>query len=112
MLRCPPMTDQGTAIPIEITFEALATLLNPLVIDCRTTEEYEEGHLQHAVNIPLQHLSLRKDDLPCKCSDAFFVYCKSGNRSGTFAVYLRTLGFTKCQSVAGGYEAWGENNTC
>lgn len=106
------MTDQGTEIPIEITFDTLSTLQNPILIDCRTTEEFEEGHLTHAINIPLQHLSLRKDDFPCKCSDAFFVYCKSGNRSETFAVFLRTLGFTKCQSVAGGYESWGEKKSC
>jgi rhodanese-related sulfurtransferase len=106
------MTNQGSAIPIEISFESLASMQKPLIIDCRTTEEFEEGHLEHAINIPLQHLSLRKDDFPCECSDALYVYCKSGNRSGTFAVYLRTLGFTKCQSIAGGYESWRENNEC
>ena len=63
---------------------------------------------------PDQLQALAKDgcscgDLPCNCEDTIYVYCKSGNRSGTFTLYLRSLGYSKCQSIAGGFEEWGES---
>ncbi len=75
-------------------------------IDCRTKQEFENGHLPNAINLPLQHLSILKDSFPCSKKDTFFVYCKSGNRSYTFVTYLRSLGYSKCQSIVGGYEQW------
>ncbi|MGY8753452.1 MAG: rhodanese-like domain-containing protein [Phycisphaerales bacterium] len=106
------MNNPNTTLSIEITYDEVAALQNAFVIDCRTEEEFDAGHLAHACNIPLQHLSVRKDDFPCKCDDNFFVYCKSGNRSGTFATYLRSIGYTKCQSIEGGYEQWGDRSSC
>ena len=95
-------------LPIEISFDNVRASESPIVVDCRSVEEYEEGHLPRALNAPLQHLSVLIDDFPCGRDEQLFVYCKSGNRSSTFALYLRSIGFTKCQSIAGGYELWGD----
>jgi rhodanese-related sulfurtransferase len=97
--------------PIEISIEEIGARKDVTIIDCRSVEEYEEGHLPNSLNIPLQHLSVLVDDFPCNFDDQFYVYCKTGNRSGTFAMYLRTIGYAKCQSISGGYELWG-NSTC
>jgi rhodanese-related sulfurtransferase len=96
-------------LPIDISFKDHLAIANAIIIDCRTGAEYELGHLKNAINVPLQQLSIRIDDLPCTCDDAIFVYCRTGNRSETFATYIRSIGFTKCQSIAGGFELWGES---
>ena len=95
-------------IPIEIGFSEVSNSENPGIIDCRPQEKYDESHLNGAINIPLQHLSIRADDLPCNKDDVIYVYCRTGNRSSTFATYLRSLGFPKCQSIREGYESWGD----
>ena len=99
------------ALPIEISFEKISDKDGATVIDCRSVEEFEDGHLQDALSVPLQHLSVLVDYFPCNHDDHFFIYCNSGNRSCTFALYLRSIGFTKCQSIKGGYELIG-NKTC
>ena len=98
-------------LPIEICIDDALCNNDVTVIDCRTTAEYEIGHIKEAINLPLQHLSIRIDDFPYKCNESIFVYCNTGNRSSTFAIYLRSIGFTKCQSISGGYEQWGDE-TC
>ena len=97
-------------VPIEIGFSKLSSSENPVIIDCRTQDKYDESHLKDAINIPLQHLSILADDLPCNKDDVIYVYCRTGNRSSTFATYLRSIGFYKCQSISEGYESWGDPN--
>lgn len=61
-----------------------------IIIDVRTKEEYDEGHLVDAINIPHNEINeqtnLDKDKL-------IFVYCKSGNRSSYAYAILNNLGY-------------------
>jgi len=98
--------------PIEIAFADLHTDGSSPIIDCRSVEEYEKAHLKHAINIPLQHLSIRQDEFPCGKNDEFYVYCRTGNRSSTFVTYLRSIGYSNCQSIAAGFESWGDASRC
>ncbi len=50
-----------------------------LLVDVRTPAEYAEGHVSGAVNIPLDELPDRLDELPT--TGPIVVYCRSGNRS-------------------------------
>ncbi|MBT5410042.1 MAG: rhodanese-like domain-containing protein [Phycisphaerae bacterium] len=93
--------------PIEIAYEDLPSPCNSF-IDCRAVEEYEIAHYDGAINVPLQHVTICIDSFPYKKEDTFFVYCKSGNRSCTFVTYMRSIGFTNCQSITGGYQEWGQ----
>jgi rhodanese-related sulfurtransferase len=96
---------------IEVPFNELS-INGDIVIDCRSITEFEIAHLQDAINIPLQHLSLLQDSFPCKKDDVFYVYCRTGNRSCTFVTYLRSIGYSNCQSIAGGFELWGTPPSC
>ena len=102
------MSPQVRSKSIEIARRDFPTS-GTMVIDCRSAEEYEVSHLQGAINIPLQHLSVRKDTFPCGEDETFYVYCRTGNRSATFVTYLRSIGYAHCQSIAEGYETWDES---
>ena len=104
---CPCEADN---LPIKITFESfqIDPIHDVLLIDCRTEEEYEAGHLEGAILFPLQQLSVRVSELEKYRDTPIIIYCRTGNRSGTFARYLRTIGFAKCQSISEGYETWGD----
>ena len=68
---------------------------NPQLIDVRTKEEYDEGHLDDAINIPydvivnpgVKEYDSILEDTP------IIVYCKSGNRSGQAYNSLKMAGY-------------------
>lgn len=74
------------------------------VIDVRTVEEFAEGHVQGAVNIPLHVLPFRIDELGA-VDLPVILYCRSGGRSGQAAALLRRSGFREVLDV-GPMSAW------
>ena len=62
-----------------------------IIIDVRTKEEYDSGHIVGAVNIPYDEINESVDVYKSK---TIFVYCKSGNRSNIAFNYLKELGYT------------------
>jgi MFS family permease len=75
------------------------------IVDVRSPEEFAAGHVDGAVNIPLDALDARAPDLP---RDALVVtVCsKGGGRSARAADQLLARGFTSARSLCGGTEAW------
>ena len=72
-------------------------------IDVRTPEEYASGHLSGALNIPLQDMNNRLDELRA-LGTSITTYCRSGNRSGKAKSLLENAGFTDVTN-GGGVEA-------
>lgn len=61
-----------------------------LLLDVRTQEEFAAGHLEGAINIPVQQLEERIDELPE--GRPLVVYCQSGRRSAKAVELLRANG--------------------
>ena len=64
---------------------------NYIVVDVRTAEEYAEGHVKGAINIPYDEIDENTD---LDKSKTILVYCKSGVRSGKAYDTLISLGYT------------------
>jgi phage shock protein E len=64
-----------------------------LLLDVRTPAEFAGGHVDGALNIPVQVLGQRLGDLGAKDRE-IVVYCQSGGRSARAATELRAAGFT------------------
>jgi phage shock protein E len=62
------------------------------LVDVRTRGEFAAGHLPGAVNIPVQELDARLNELQPK-DGVVVVYCRSGHRSGNAARLLKSAGF-------------------
>jgi len=77
---------------------------NVLVVDVRTTEEYAQGHLKGAINIPLSDLPLRIGAL--EHNRPILVYCQTGIRGAQASTILVKAGFTKVFNLEGGITAW------
>jgi phage shock protein E len=75
-----------------------------LVVDVRTPAEYAAGHIPGAVNMPLDMLEYRTNDLPH--DKALVVVCASGGRSVTASNMLTRAGFTNVYNVTGGTFGW------
>jgi rhodanese-related sulfurtransferase len=74
------------------------------LIDVRTTSEYASGHIPHAVNIPLDQLARRLEEVPR--SRPVVVVCQSGGRSQTASDILAKAGFQKVYNLQGGTSSW------
>lgn len=74
------------------------------LVDVRTPEEFAAGHLPGAVNIPIQQLANRLDELGPKDSQ-LVVYCRSGARSTRAEQILRKAGYDKVLNL-GPMSAW------
>lgn len=72
-----------------------------IVLDVRTPEEYEEGHIEGALLIPDYELkNLAASLLPDK-NEKILLYCRSGNRSNTASYLLIDMGYTKIYDFGG-----------
>ncbi len=75
-----------------------------LLIDVREVGEYEEGHVEGAVNIPLRTLGENLDKIPT--DRQVFVYCKSGHRAGIAVSSLGMLGYSNILGFPPGWNGW------
>lgn len=80
---------------------------NTILIDCRTQEEYESGHIHGALLLPLDQLEKNVSDLDK--NKTYVVICRSGNRSTTFTDSLQSKGFKQVYNVQGGMNEWTED---
>jgi rhodanese-related sulfurtransferase len=76
----------------------------PLVVDIRAPREWQKGHIDGSVNIPLNHLNERLNELPV--DQPVLVHCAGGYRSSIAAGLLQLHGRTKLTELNGGLAAW------
>jgi len=75
-----------------------------VVLDVREPEEYAQGHVPGAINLPQAELASRLEELPH--DRTLLTMCRSGSRSLRAAQFLKQVGFNRVASVKGGTEAW------
>ncbi len=75
----------------------------PLIIDVRTEEEWDEGHIGSAIHIPYDEIGDEIAKHEKNKSRKIIVYCRSGGRAGMALKTLKGLGYTNVEN-AGGYE--------
>jgi len=73
---------------------------SPQLVDVRTPGEFQGGSAQGAVNIPLNELENRLDELGSKDSP-IGVFCRSGQRSGRAKDLLTSKGYTTVVNLGG-----------
>jgi rhodanese-related sulfurtransferase len=64
-----------------------------VIIDVRTPAEFASGHLEGAVNIDVQSADFEARITELDPDGTYFVYCRSGNRSGQAIDRMTALGF-------------------
>ena len=65
----------------------------PPVIDVRTVQEWDKGHLEGAVLIPYDQISERIDSVVKDKSQKIYLYCRTGHRAGIAKEALEKLGY-------------------
>jgi len=76
------------------------------IIDVRSEEKFNAGHIPDAINIPFTKLPEAIDSLKNKSNKIVLVYCGSGNSSGKAMRLLSQKGFESVMSIEGGFSEW------
>ena len=87
-------------------FSALMEEPNITLLDCRTADEYKEGHIEGALNIDQKQGDfVEKAKAALSKDKKIAIYCRSGRRSADAAGKLAAEGF-QCVNLKGGILAW------
>ena len=102
---CVGCSDGGSATYEQISRAEAKALMDSesgyILIDARTQEEYDEGHIPGAILIPEYEIADRAEkELPDK-DQLILVYCRSGRRSKIAAEELVKLGYTNVKEFGG-----------
>jgi len=101
-----PAASQQAVPTIEV--RDLQTLIKEkaffFLLDVRQPEEFNQGHIEGAVLMPLSSLPDSYKRIPKGVK--LVVYCRSGHRSAQAVSFLRDRGYVKAVSLSGGYMAW------
>ena len=81
-----------------------------LIIDIRTSAEYEKGHIKGAKNIPLSEMASGIDKYSSDKNKAVLLYCNAGNTTTRAIKLLKKAGFENINNLEGGIAAWKEAN--
>jgi sulfur-carrier protein adenylyltransferase/sulfurtransferase len=93
----------------EVDTEAAAAAIaagDPLILDVREPDEYEQGALADAVHIPRGHLEAQIEGKLPQHDREIVIYCAGGVRSAFAAKTLQDLGYTDVVSMDGGFGKW------
>lgn len=96
----------------QITQEEAARILDWtadfILLDVRTEEEYDEGHIPGAVNLPNEDIAADPPELLTDLDQMILVYCRSGRRSKEAAAKLAAMGYTQVLEFGGIMDWTGE----
>jgi rhodanese-related sulfurtransferase len=87
-------------------YEMMQKEKNIIILDVRTPQEYQEGHISNAINIPVQILGQQLDKLKNFKDKKILVYCRSGHRSAIASQILDRAGFKNVYNLKGGLFEW------
>lgn len=99
---------QSTSKPI--TEFSQNDIKDGILVDVRTPEEFDAGHLDNATNINWYDEDFAKWFEEFPKDKTVYLYCKKGGRSAKAQEKLQSLGFKNVVNLEGGYDAWKEVN--
>ena len=102
---CVGCSDGGSATYEQISGAEAKALMDSesgyIIIDARTQEEYDQGHIPGAILIPEYEIADRAEKELLDKAQLILVYCRSGRRSKIAAEELVKLGYTNVKEFGG-----------
>ena len=93
------------AMYVNITAEEAKTIMDTeegyVILDTRTREEYDQGHIPGAIQISHDEITEKAEEVLTDKNQLILVYCRSGRRSKIAAEALVELGYTNIKEFGG-----------
>ena len=81
---------------------------NFVLLDVRTSEEFNAGHLPKGTNIPRGTLEFLIGKFYPNKDTEIVLYCRTDARAALSTNTLKEMGYTNVKNLKGGFKAWGE----
>ncbi|AKA35228.1 MAG: rhodanese-like domain-containing protein [Muricauda sp.] len=106
-LSCKSQGEPSISVIDKATMQAQVIGKDVQLIDVRTPQEYEAGHIDDALNFDIKNQPLFKEKIGTLDKDKpVYLYCKMGGRSARAAALLKEMGFKEIYDYSGGYDEW------
>lgn len=89
-----------------VAFEAKTQEPGVVILDVRTKEEFEEGHIANAININVESNTFLSEIAKLDKSKTYAVYCRSGRRSADAVAKMSNEEFISLANLNGGVIDW------
>jgi rhodanese-related sulfurtransferase len=113
---CTEQAEAPTQLIKDITTQEAFNLIQDnqgnsdfIIIDVRTPEEFEDGHIKNAVNIDFRSENFRSQISDMDRLKKYLIYCRSGNRSRGALDIMTELGFKEVYHLTVGIIGWLED---
>ncbi len=102
---CASKENTFTVIDAKTAYEMIQENKDIVILDVRTSEEYNTLHIPDAINLELATLESTIETVVPDKNQTVLIYCRSGNRSNQAARLLVKLGYTNIYDF-GGINSW------
>jgi rhodanese-related sulfurtransferase len=76
------------------------------ILDVRTAQEYDTGHLKGSINLDFKSPSFKDQAASLDRNKAYLIYCRTGRRSARAVMLMISLGFMELYNLTKGIEQW------
>ncbi len=105
-LPAPSVSALQPAAPVKVSTQEWVTVaLSPgtVIIDVRTPAEFASGHVQGALNIPVEFADFQERITQLDPNTTFALYCRTGSRSAEAARLMNNFGYVHVYDLDGGF---------
>lgn len=117
MASCQQPSSSGSSgekiyqtVSVEKFSQLLEQNASAFIIDVRTPQEFNSGHITGAVNVDIYDANFKTVLSKLDKSRKVLVYCKSGGRSSSAMEMMKEMGFSEVYNLNGGMLAWSNAN--
>jgi rhodanese-related sulfurtransferase len=112
LMTVPKIIKEAKSTISEVTVEDIKNDIDSgksfILLDVRTAEEFNAGHLPDSINIPRGVIEfLIEKKYPVKETN-IVLYCRTDSRAALCTKTLNAMGYTNARNLNGGFKAWGE----
>ena len=101
-----PIVDESQRILEKDAFASASKKKNAVVVDVRTPQEFEQGHIPEAININFFDPQFKWQILELDKDKKYYLYCKNENRSDRSMKFMEENGYKQVYMLKNGYEDW------
>jgi len=91
-------------------FNEKVSASNVQILDVRTSEEFDQGHIKGAINVDVNSDNFDAEVLKLDNTKPVYIYCLAGVRSNEAAEKMKALGFDQVYELEGGIKSWSSSN--
>jgi rhodanese-related sulfurtransferase len=103
-------SSDDAALDVQAFEEAINDTSDKIILDVRTPEEFNEGHIRYAMLADFHSDDFKDRVNKLDKQTPVYVYCASGVRSDKAATIMREQGFKEVYVLAKGFNDWTEQN--